>query len=150
ILERPRGVADRIVLDPDLAAAELVGEVLRADERREPDVVADRDVALDRQQVLVSPHRGWPGGDRRARDDGLERVVPVVDLERTEAELADVDGGGGVAAPALAAPQAIQLLHRAVSIGRGFEPRVLLHRQQDISTTKHSTPNEVNRVARRA
>src|SRR2546430_3040494 len=38
-------------LDPDLSAAELVGEVLRADQRCEPDVVADGDVALDRQQV---------------------------------------------------------------------------------------------------
>ncbi len=135
VLERPRGVADRVVLDPDLPAAELVGEVLRADQRCEPDVVADGDVALDRQQVLVPPHRGRPGGDRLARDDGLERVVPIIDLERTEAELADVDGGGRVATAALTAPQAVQLLHRAVSIGRGFEPRVLLHRQQDISTT---------------
>src|SRR2546428_9153045 len=47
------------------------------------------------------------------------------DLQGTEAELADVDGVGGVAASALPTPQTVQFLHRAVSIGRGFEPRVL-------------------------
>src|SRR5437879_4841178 len=84
-------MADGVVLDPDLLAAELLGEVLRADQRREADVVPDRDLTLDGQQVLVAPHARRAGGDRLARDDALERLVLVVDLERTETELADVN-----------------------------------------------------------
>src|SRR2546427_4927688 len=47
----------RSVLDPDLLAAELVGQVLGADQRREAHVVTDGDVALDRQQVLVTDRK---------------------------------------------------------------------------------------------
>src|SRR5499426_2763753 len=92
ILERPRRVADRVVLHPDLAAAELVGQVLRADQRREAHVVADGDVAVDRQQRLVPPHARRAGLDRLPRDDALQRIVPIVDLEGTETELADMEG----------------------------------------------------------
>jgi len=85
--------------------------VLRADQRREADVVADGHVAVDRQEVLVPPHARRPGGDRLARDDALQRVVPIVDLEGTETELAHVDGRRRVVAAALATSQTVQLFH---------------------------------------
>src|SRR5262249_49335278 len=147
VFERPCRVTDGVVLDPDLAAAELVGEIARADQRREPDVMANRQVAVDRQQVLVAPHAVRAGGDRCARDDALERLVLIVDFERAEAELADVNGSRGIVAAALPTPQAVQRCH-GVSIGRGIEPRVLQHRQQDISRTKAYPAGNTRRYAR--
>jgi len=85
-------------------------------------VVPDRDVALDRQQLAVPPHARRAGRDRLARDEALEGLVVVIDLEGTEAELTDVNGSCAVGAAAFAALQALQLLH-GLSIGRGFEPR---------------------------
>jgi len=104
-------MADRVVLHPDLTAAELVGEVLRADQRREAHVVADGDVPVDRQQLLVAPHARRPGRDRLAGDDALQRVVPIVDLEGAETELAHMKGRRLVVAAALAAAQTVQLFH---------------------------------------
>src|SRR5262249_2098430 len=102
VLERPRRVTDRVVLHPDLAATELVGEVLRADARREAYVVADGDVAGERQELLVPPHARRAGLDRLPRDDALQRIVPIVDLERAKTELADMEGRRFVVAAALA------------------------------------------------
>ena len=110
-LKRPGRVAHGVVLDPHLAAAELVGEVLRADERREADVMADRDVAVDRQEVLVPPHARRPGLDRGAGDDAPQRVVPIVDLEGAKTELAHVDRRRRVVAATLTTSQAVQLFH---------------------------------------
>src|SRR3989442_12713784 len=104
-------MAHRVVLDPDLATAQLVGEVSRANHRREADVVADRDVAVDRQQVLVPPHAGRTGGDRLTGDDPLQCFVAVIDLEGTQTELPGGNGSRPVAATTLAALQASQLLH---------------------------------------
>ena len=122
VLERPRRMADRVVLHPYLADPELLREVLRPHEGGEAHVVPDRDVALDRQQLAVPPHARRAGRDRLARDEALEGLVVVIDLEGTEAELTDVNGSCAVGAAAFAALQALQLLH-GLSIGRGFEPR---------------------------
>src|SRR5215470_17613329 len=147
ILERPRGMADGVVLDPDLATAQLVGQVPRPDQRREAHVVAHRHVTLDRQQVLVAPHARRPRGDRCACDDALERLVLVVDFEWAETELADVNGGGGIVTATLPTLPPLQLRH-GLSIGRGIEPRVLQHRQQEISATKAYPAGNTRRYAR--
>jgi hypothetical protein len=93
ILERPRGVADGIVLDPHLATTQLIGEIPRSHQRREADVMADSQIPFHGQQVLVPPHAGRSRGDRLASHHAAKSVVVVVDLEGTEAELADVNGG---------------------------------------------------------
>src|SRR5438034_10133015 len=103
-------MADGIVLDPDLAAAQLVGQVARADQGCEAHVMADRDVAVHREQVLVPPHAGRPGGNRLTSDDALHRFVVVIDLAGTETELADMHGSRRVPAATLAAPQPPPLL----------------------------------------
>src|SRR5437773_11812360 len=92
-------------------------------------------------------HMLGAGGDRLARDHALERVVLVIDFEGTETELADVNGGCRIVTAALPALQALQRAH-GVSIGRGIEPRVLLHRQQDISLTKAYPEGNTRRYAR--
>src|SRR5207245_7966959 len=118
VLARLGLVAYRIILHPVLAAPELVGEVLRANQRSEAHVVADRDVAVDRQELLVPPHARRPGRDRLAGDDALQRVIPIVDLEGTETELAHVEGRRLIMAAALATSQAVQLFHfKSPSVG---------------------------------
>jgi hypothetical protein len=94
ILEGPGRVAHRVVLDVELLDAELLGEVSRAHQRREADRLADVRVSLgqvQRQQVGVAPDAWGTRLDALAAHEGADDLVVVVDLERTEAELADVD-----------------------------------------------------------
>ena len=53
----------RVVLDPQLTEAELGGEPVGADERREAGTEVHRRVPLHRQQVRVPPEAERPGGD---------------------------------------------------------------------------------------
>src|SRR6185503_11735785 len=63
---------------------------------------------IDRQEIGVAPDRLGTGLDARATDPRADHVVVVLDLEGTEAELADVRRGGRVAAATLPALQALQ------------------------------------------
>ena len=86
---------DRVVLDVELADAPLGGQVARAHQRGEADRAADRRPAvheIERQQIGVAPDRFGAGLDARAADARADHLVVVLDLEGTEAELADVDG----------------------------------------------------------
>ena len=119
-------MAHGVVLDVELRDAELLAEVARAHEGREADRLPQRGLTVraqvERQQVGVAPDAVGPALDARAGHTRADDGIVVVDLEGAEAELADVNGGGGVRAPALPALQSLQAIH-GLSIGRGFEPR---------------------------
>ena len=108
VLERVRRVA-RVVLDPDLAEAELGREAIGAHERREAGAEVDRGVAVHRQQVGVAPQRQRTGGDLLAADAARDRVVVVGHFERAEAPLARVDRRGLVLATALPTAQTLHV-----------------------------------------
>src|SRR5262249_44017699 len=103
VLEGPRGVADRVVLEVKLADAPGRLEVPRAHERGQSHVVTDRGLPVQRQEVLVAPDAGWARRDPIPGQDRADGGVVVVDLEGTEAVLADVGGTLWNAAATLAA-----------------------------------------------
>src|SRR5439155_24705513 len=103
ILERVRRIGG-VVLEPELAEAELRGEARRPDERSHPGTQIDAVLAAG-QQRRVAPDRSGTGRDRLARRLLRDRVVVVDDLERGEAELTHVQRLRRVLARALAAAQ---------------------------------------------
>ena len=111
VLERQRGVVDRVVLDPELADAEALGEAVGLHQRRIAHLAADRRLAGDRQQLAIAPH------GLGTREDGLpvqrapDALVVIGDFEGTEIELTDVRGGQRIFATTLSA---LQRLHETV------------------------------------
>src|SRR5207302_1866141 len=80
----------RVVLDPQLSQAELGGQPVGPDERREPGTEIDRTAGRRRQQIGIPPDRVRPGGDRLPRHRCRDPLVVVRDLERPEAPVARV------------------------------------------------------------
>jgi hypothetical protein len=80
-----------VVLDPQLAEAEALGEPVGLQERRPPRGKHPLRRGVDGQEVGIAPQ-----GIRAGRDSALERVgidvgpLGIRDLERAEAALADV------------------------------------------------------------
>ena len=64
ILERKGRVIDRVVLDPEFANAEALGEAIRFDQRREADLKADRRIVRDRAAIRDSAT--WFAGATRS------------------------------------------------------------------------------------
>ena len=60
ILERQVGIIDGIVLDIKLGDSERLGQPIGTDQRRAAHLAADRRLAVDRQQLVVPPHRARP------------------------------------------------------------------------------------------
>ncbi len=98
VLEGVRGVR-RVVLDPDLAEAEALGETVGADERRAAggQTRARRQAGRragrrrQRQEVRVAPDVLRPGLDAPAQTVDVDDLRALVgDLQRPEAALADV------------------------------------------------------------
>ena len=110
VFEGQGRVVDRVVLDPEFANAEYLGEPIGLDERREADLQADGRIVRHGQQLAVAPH-GF-----RARLNGglgerlLDAVVIVGDFERAEVEFADVRCFERIFAAALAA---LERLHES-------------------------------------
>ena len=84
VLERERRIIDGVVLDVELGDAERLGQPVGPDKRRAADVAADRRLAVERQQLAVSPHRPGPRCDRRPGHRARHLLVVVRDFERTE------------------------------------------------------------------
>ena len=103
ILEGERGIIEGVVLDVKFLHAERLGQPVGFDQRGESGVEADGGVAVDGEQFPVAPHAVRARFDQLARDGVLDEIVVVVGLERTEVELANVDGLLGVLASAFAA-----------------------------------------------
>ena len=82
----------------------MLAEAVGLDQRREAGLQVDA-LAIDGQEVRVAPQRLGAAGDRFARDRLLDAFVVVGDFEGAEAELADVRGGQGILAAALAAAE---------------------------------------------
>ncbi len=105
VLERVRRVA-RVVLDPDLAEAELGREAVGPHERREPGAEVDRGVgrapAAGRRSATATSGPAAIFSRLVARGD---RVVVVRHFERAEAPLARVDRRGLVLTTALSTAQ---------------------------------------------
>ena len=89
-------------------------EALGAHQRREARVQADVRLALDGQQLAVAPQVARPALDDLAREHAPDGVVVVLHLQRTEAGLADVQGGDGRLGAALAAPEPFGVAHLAM------------------------------------
>ena len=82
----------RVVLDPDLAQPEPLGQPIGADQRRDPGGERRARRLLERQEVDVAPDVLWAGLDATPRPGGIEPGEVVGDLERPEAGVADVAG----------------------------------------------------------
>src|SRR5688500_11369254 len=95
-----------VVLDPEIAYAELGGQTVGADERGEAGVTAGDDVARDRKQLAIAPHARRPGGDRLARHAADERIDVGADIERPEADLTDMKRTGRILTSTLPAREA--------------------------------------------
>ena len=98
------GVADGVVLDPDLLEAEPLGEPVGAHERRHAGLPG-RPRAGRRAAAAPRSATSCAGATRSSRGVSTLPMAGVVvgDLQRAEAELADVDGGLVVGVAALAA-----------------------------------------------
>ena len=108
VLEREGGMAGRVVLDPEVADAELGPQPRRAQERGEPGAAADRRLPVDGQELAVAPQVARPLRDRLARERP-PHLVHVVD--RFQARPAVLAGGHGVLAPRLSTGPAPETGH---------------------------------------
>jgi len=68
-------------------------------------VVADGRLSVEGEQISVAPDARGARRDPVSGDDLLDRLVVIVDLERAETELADVNRGDRVGATTLPAVQ---------------------------------------------
>ena len=93
VLERA-GRVGRVVLDPQLAQAELGGQAVGPHQRGEAGAEVDGRLVVDGQQVPVAPDGAGPRRDALPADRGGDRLVVVGHLERPEAVVADVQGLG--------------------------------------------------------
>ena len=122
VLERVGRVAG-VVLDPDLAEAELGGEAVGPHERREPGAEVDRGVALRPAAGRRSARAdSGPAAIFSRLDRGRDRVVVVGDLERAEAPLARVDRRGVVLATALPTAQPMHVGPEVLRTVIGLSP----------------------------
>ena len=109
ILERKSRMIDRVVLDVERVQPQLVPEVLRSDQGRKAGMQADGGLAFNRQQVHIAPEALRAALDLLAREGGLNLLIVVLDLERPETQLTDMQRHGRIFFPALAADQAFHL-----------------------------------------
>ena len=105
-------VVGAVVLEVELAHAQLAAQALGPHERREARAQAGPRLALDRQQVAVAPERARPRLDPLAGHDPAHRGVVVAHLDGAEALVADHARGDGVRRPAFLAGQATNEAHR--------------------------------------
>ena len=110
VLEREAGVIDRVVLDVQLGHAQRPGQAVGADQRRAADVQADGRLAVDRQELAVTPHRLRAGAAIAcAAHRPGHGVVVVGDFQRPEVVGTEVQGFLGIE---LAAKPALQTGHQ--------------------------------------
>ena len=102
VLER-MGRVGGVVLDPELAEAEALGQAVGADQRRQPRLERIARALRERQEVGIAPDPGGPGLDLPLELGGVGAAEVVGDLQRAEARLADVAGVERVLGPALLA-----------------------------------------------
>ena len=104
IFEREARV-HRVVLDVEVAEAELAAEVVGLQQGRPARLDIDQRLVIHRKQLAVAPYCRWASLDLRARDAGADGVVVIGHLEGAEAELTNVERGEIVHLPALPADQ---------------------------------------------
>jgi len=101
-----RGVCG-VVLDPDLAEAEPLGQPVGLDQRRHAGLErVARALALgERQEVRIAPDPARSRLDLALQLHGVEAGVVISDLERPEAALAEEGGAELIGRSALLAVQ---------------------------------------------
>ena len=119
VLERPGGVQG-VVLQPQLAEAELGGQAVGPHQRGEAGAQVDGAVVDRRQQVGVAPDRRRAGGDGLPRRGRGDLLVVVDDLEGAEAPLTDMERLGREGVAALPTPQALHELTLLLLIAPGI------------------------------
>src|SRR5581483_5409116 len=117
-----RRMVDRVVLDIEPLKPELGAQPARVQERSEAGKRAGIGLALDRQQLAVTPEVMRARRDRRARNRRANPGVVVADLERAEAVFAYVQRLDRVFLPALAALQVGDVVHRMFLTGCALRP----------------------------
>ena len=98
-------VVDRVILDVKLINPQFLGQAVGSDKRGESDLLPDRRLAIDRQQLAVTPHRLWTRCNDLAVDVLRDEIVVVVGFEGAEIKLANVDRLFWIKTPALPAFQ---------------------------------------------
>jgi len=121
-----------VVLQVQIAQAELGAQVVGADQRRESLTKRDRlrVLEVDGEEIAISPDARRPGLDAFARDVTRNLRVVVADLERSEAVLADVGCLDGSLVTARTA-------HETFDVGSGWSTSVTLE-QADCGHKKTS------------
>jgi hypothetical protein len=104
-------MADRVVLQVELAKPPGLSEISRVHERRHADVSANQRGVVQREKLPVAPDAGGAGGDSVAAQGRADGGIVVVDLEGTEAVLADVDRALWDTAATLAADKPSDMSH---------------------------------------
>ena len=102
VFERERRV-DAVVLDIQIVQAQPLTQVVSLEQRRKPRHDIHTVFAVGGQQVGVAPDAQGPGGDAVPADHLGDSGVVVDHFQRAETEFADIQGIGGLFAPALAA-----------------------------------------------
>src|SRR5439155_25649051 len=105
VLERQRGMAGRVVLDPEVRDAEALAEAESGKQGSEAGAVADGRLGVERKQLAISPEVTGARSDR-LRGEGAADLVEVVDrLEAAPASGASGHRVLGLLLPALLASQ---------------------------------------------
>ena len=110
VLERAGGV-EGVVLEPQLAQAQLGGQPVGPHQGGEAGAQVDGAVVDGRQQVGVAPDRRRPGRDRLPGGGGGDGLVVVGDLERPEAAVAHVERLRREGAPTLTTSETLDEGH---------------------------------------
>src|SRR5262249_28164739 len=143
-----RGVVDRVVLDPQVSYPQHGGQPVGADERGEPRVQADGGLALDGEQLAITPQVSRPTLDGLARHHAPDGVVVVLDFQGTEARLADVQRGDGGFGAALAAPEPFGMAHEPTLLcaktSRCKGPQAAQEARDATSTRREAPPQPSN------
>ena len=96
IFERKRREIDRIVLEPEFANTECIGEAVGPNQRRATDVTSNGRFARQWEKLAVAPHVRGAALEQLSADFRLDLCVIVRDFERPEIIDAEVDCRFGV------------------------------------------------------
>ena len=105
VLEGEGRMIHRVILNVQRVQAEFIAEVLGANERGQAGIKARGRLSFDRQEIQVAPEALGTGLDAPARNVLPDLRIVVLDLQRAEAQFADVQRDGGVFFPAFPADQ---------------------------------------------
>src|SRR5262245_61763574 len=84
-------MVNRVIFEIELFDAKRSGQPFGAHERRAAGMQADTRLAIDRQEFTVAPEVGFAAGDFFPANRSLNRVVVIMNFQRAEAALTNIE-----------------------------------------------------------